>query len=114
MQTVVPSAHCAIGVFQNLIESKYAAPLSAWYCAHDPAWSASISAHALVLTGVSPKERACIAWTFGVLTHLVQRYAQLGCVALVASIQVSAHPVAPSLGMVSSTGAPASLSWMVW
>src|SRR5450759_1864479 len=114
MQTVVPSAHCAIGVFQNLIESKYAAPLSAWYCAHEPAWSASIAAHALVLTGVSPKKRACSACTCGVLTYAVHRYAQLGCGALVASIHVSPQPVAPSLGMVSATGAPAALSWMVW
>src|SRR5205823_6289182 len=78
------------------------------------ACAASISAHAFELTGVSPKERACCACTLGVLTHLVHRYAQLGCVALVASIQVSAHPVAPSVGMVSSTDAPDAFSWMVW
>ena len=31
-----------------------------------------------------------------------------------ASIQVSPHPVAPSLGIVSATWAPASFSWIVW
>ena len=29
--------------------------------------------HALLFTGVSPKERACSACTWGVLTHLAQR-----------------------------------------
>ena len=49
------------------------------------------------------------------LTYAVQRYAQLGCGALVASIHVSPHPVAPSVGMVSATATlPSSLSWMVW
>src|ERR1700682_1621504 len=110
MQLLLPSGHCAMAVFQNLRLSKYEPATSAWYCAHEPAWRASISAQALVLTGVSPNERACKACTFGVLTHLVHRYAQLGCGALVASIQVSAQPVAPSLGMVSATGAPAACS----
>ena len=33
---------------------------------------------------------------------------------MVASIHVSPQPVAPSEGIVSATGAPAALSWMVW
>src|SRR6266850_2793911 len=114
MQLLLPSPHCAIGVFQNLIVSKYEPAASAWYCAHEPACRASISAHALVLTGVSPKNRACRACTFAVLTYAVQRYAQFGCGALVPSIHVSPQPVAPSVGMVSATGAPAALSRMVW
>src|SRR5712692_6062448 len=57
---------------------------------------------------------ACSACTVGVLTHFVHMYAQLGCGAFVASIQVSAHPVAPSVaGMVSLTGAPAVLRSVV-
>src|SRR6266849_5275652 len=77
---------------------KYEPGASAWYCAHEPACRASISAQALVLTGVSPKYSACRAWTFGVLTYAVHRYAQFGCVAFVASIQVSPQPVAPLIG----------------
>ena len=36
MQSFCPLSHVAIGVFQNLIEAKYAASASAWYSAHDP------------------------------------------------------------------------------
>src|SRR6267143_5014278 len=114
MQFLLPSGQVAIGVFQNLMESKYEPGASAWYCLHEPAWRDSICAQALVLTGVSPNERACSAWMSGRLTHWVHRYAQLGWGALVASIHVSPHPVAPSLGMVSATGAPAAFSWIVW
>src|SRR5439155_9421473 len=114
MQLWLPSGHVEIGVFQNLMVSKYEPGAFAWYCAHEPACSASICAHACVFTGVSPKNSACSACTFAVLTYCVHRYAQLGWGALVASIHVSPHPVAPSSGMVSSTFAPAALSWIVW
>ena len=30
-----------------------------------------MSGHAFVLAGVSPKEIACCAWTFGVETHFI-------------------------------------------
>src|SRR6266853_301872 len=50
---------------------------------------------------------ACSACTLAVLTHAAHLYAQLGCGALVASIHVSAHPVAPSEGIVSAVCAPA-------
>src|SRR2546430_3083645 len=110
----LPSAQVAIGVFQKWMESKYEPGAFAWYCAQEPACSASICAHAWVLTGVSPKNRACSAWTLAVLTYCVHRYAQLGWGALVASIQVSPHPVAPSVGIVSSTFAPAAFSCIVW
>src|SRR5882672_2004761 len=106
MQFLLPSLQVAIGVFQNLMVSKYDPTASAWYCAHEPAWSFSIWAQAFLLTGVSPKKRACWAWTSGVLTHFVHRYAQLGCGALVASIHVSPHPVAPSVGIVSAKFLP--------
>src|SRR6266550_7858482 len=56
---------------------------------------------------------ACSACTVAVLTHFAHMYAQLGCGAFVASIQVSAHPVAPSVGIVSFTGAPAVLRSVV-
>src|SRR5579864_1626225 len=70
---------------------------------------------AILFTGVSPKESACSACTCGVLTHFSHMYAQFGCFALVASIQVSPHPVAPSWGIVSATWTfPSEISWLVW
>src|ERR1035437_10712250 len=57
---------------------------------------------------------ASCACTLGVDTHAIHRYAQLGCGALVARSQVSAQPVAPSLGMVSATLALAAFSVLVW
>src|SRR5207253_6703590 len=113
-QSDLPLPQSASGVFQNLIVLKYDAGASAWYCAHDPACNVSISEQALVLTGVSPKKIACCACTCGVLIHLYQRYAQLGCGAFVPSIQVSAQPVAPSDGMVSATGTLATCRVFVW
>src|SRR6516225_11322583 len=73
-----------------------------------------MSAQTCELAGVSPKEMACCACTFGVVTHCIHLYAQLGCGALVASIQVSAHPVAPCLGMVSATLTFAACRVLVW
>src|SRR5919204_2895830 len=43
-----------------------------------------------------------------------QRYAQLGWGAFVASIHVSAQPVAPSLGIVDAIGTPSLLSTLSW
>src|SRR4051794_1759988 len=70
--------------------------------------------HASGLTGVSPKTSACWAWTFGVVTYFIQRYAQFGCGAFFASIHVSAQPVAPSRGTSSFTGALSACSASVW
>src|SRR3989442_13959601 len=71
-------------------------------------------AHAFVLAGVSPKEIACWACTFGVETHLIHDTAQFGCFALEEIIHVSAQPVAPSFGIRSFTGAFAACSVLVW
>src|ERR671936_3153777 len=71
-------------------------------------------AHALLLSGVSPYVTACWAWTFAVLMYRIHMYAQLGCGAFVASNQLSAHPVAPSLGMTDATGALATCNWLCW
>src|ERR1039458_3712096 len=96
MQSFLPLPQSAIGVFQNLIELKYAADAPQWYCAAEPGESLFMTAHAFVLAGVSPKKSACSACTFGVETHFIHMYAQFGCFACDDSIHVSAHPVAPS------------------
>ncbi len=69
---------------------------------------------AFVFAGVSPNEIACCACTLGVETQSIHLYAQLGCCACADSIQVSAQPVAPSLGIRSFTGAPLSCNVIVW
>src|SRR5437868_15304525 len=73
-----------------------------------------MNGQAFGLTGVSPKTIACLASTFGVVTYFIHRYAQCGCGAFLASIHVSAQPVAPSLGMISLTGALSAWSANVW
>src|SRR5437764_12934444 len=114
MQSLLPLPHAATGVFQNLIELKYAAGALAWYCAHEPFESLFIHVHAFVFAGVSPNEIACSACTFGVEIHFSHRYAQFGCFACADSIHVSAQPVAPSFGIRSLTGTFAALSVFVW
>src|SRR5271166_6711823 len=110
MQLLWPLPHSLTGVFQNLMLLKYAAGALAWYCPHEPFLIASMYWHALVLAGVSPKEIACSACTFGLDTQFTHLYAQFGCLACAANIHVSAQPVAPSAGITSPTGAPAALS----
>ena len=55
MQLLLPFPQFFTGVFQNLIELKYAVGAFAWYCAHEPFDSLSMTAHAFVFAGVSPK-----------------------------------------------------------
>ena len=71
-------------------------------------------AHALELAGVSPNDSACCACGFGSEMYFIQRYAQFGCGALVASSHESAQPVAPCDGMVSSAANPAFFRLPVW
>src|SRR5919199_5647394 len=101
MQSFLPFPQSAIGVFQNLMLLKYDAGAFAWYCAQPPFWILSMYGHAFGFAGVSPNDSACSAWTFGVETHLMKRYAQFGCLAFEAIIHVSAQPVAPSFGIRS-------------
>ena len=54
-----------------------------------------------MFTGVSPKEIACCACTFGVETHASHLYAQSRFFVCADTIQVSAQPVAPSFGIRS-------------
>src|SRR6266568_4139169 len=113
MQSVLPFPQSFVGVFQNLIELKYAVGASAWYWWHAPFDSLFMTAHAFVFAGVSPNEIACSACTFGVDTHLIHLTAQFGCFTWEEIIHVSAHPVAPSLGMRSLTGAFAACNVFV-
>src|SRR5215475_3121399 len=46
--------------------------------------------------------------------YFIHMYAQLGCGALAASIQVSAQPVAPSDGIVSPIGNLSARSVLTW
>ena len=55
MQSYLPLPQLATGVFQNLIELKYAGDAPQWYWAADPFDSLSMIGHAFVFTGVSPK-----------------------------------------------------------
>ena len=64
-----------------------------------------MNGHAFELAGVSPKTSACCACELRLEMYFIHMYAQFGCGAFVASIHVSAQPVAPSFGIVSLTGA---------
>src|SRR3954447_12506118 len=114
MQLFWPLPHAATGVFQNLIELKYDADAPQWYCSAEPFASLFMIGHARGFAGVSPKKIACCACTFGVETHFSHMYAQFGCFACADNIHVSAQPVAPSLGIVSLTGALSPISVFVW
>src|ERR1051325_8770082 len=98
-----PQPQAGTGVFQNLMLREYEAGALRWYCAQDPAWILFMYLQASGLTGVSPKTSACFACTAGVDAYFIQSIAQFGCGAFLASIQVSAQPVAPSRGMISLT-----------
>src|SRR6266550_5606102 len=114
MQFVLPLPQFATGVFQNLIELKYAAGAFRCHLVQLPFSSLFMKEHAFLFAGVSPNESACCAWIFGVETHLIHMTAQFGCLAFDEIIQVSAQPVAPSLGIRSFTGALAAWSVFVW
>src|SRR5579863_7686372 len=74
----------------------------------------SMMGQASEFAGVSPKLMACSACTVGVETHFIHMYAQFGSGAWVASIQVSAHPDAPSCGISSATAAWLPFNVLVW
>src|SRR5881392_3865190 len=114
MQLVLPLPQFATGVFQNLIELKYAAGAFRCHLVQLLFSSLFMNGHAFLFAGVSPNESACCACTFGVDTHLIHMTAQFGCLAFVEIIHVSAQPVAPSFGIRSATGAFAACSGAVW
>src|SRR4029079_11821447 len=57
-----------------------------------------VSPHAFVCAGASPKYSATWALTSGEVIQSIHLYMQFGCAAFDESIQVSDHPVDPSLG----------------
>src|SRR4029078_2173808 len=62
-------------------------------------WSfAAVYAHAARLAGASPNHSATCACTFGEVIQFIHLYMQFGFLALELIIQVSDHPVEPSLG----------------
>src|SRR4051794_23161155 len=68
-------------------------------------WSlAAVSAHDFLLEGASPNHSATAALAFGEMMWFIHMYMQFGCLALEEIIQVSDHPVAPSLGRIVLTG----------
>src|SRR3954454_7586436 len=68
-------------------------------------WDLSaVWSHAFWLAGASPNHSATSALTFGEMIQFIHLYAQLGCCDFAASIQVSDHPVEPSLGSTVLTG----------
>jgi hypothetical protein len=58
-----------------------------------------------LFAGDSPNHSATCAFTSGETIQFIHWYAQFGCAALAATIQVSDHPVAPSDGSTAATGA---------
>ena len=68
-------------------------------------WSLSaVSAQDFLLAGASPKYSATLAFASGEMMWFIHMYMQLGCLALEEIIQVSDHPVEPSLGSTTFTG----------
>ena len=112
MQTVPRSSpQSATGVVQYQICLKYSSS-SAWKVLQ---WFLStVRAHAPLLEGASPKYSVAFAFASGEMMWSIQRYMQFGCLALDEIIQVSDHPVEPSLGSVVSTGALSPARTLAW
>src|ERR1700686_4450564 len=75
-----------------------------WYVAQNVGSLLAMTSHALRFAGASPNHCATCACTAGVVIQFIHRYMQLGCAACEYIIQVSDHPVDPSLGTVTATG----------
>jgi hypothetical protein len=99
--SVRPSRHCEIGVVQYQIFFAYAASVT-WYPAQN---FLPVMAQAFGLAGASPNHWATWACTFGLVIQLSHMYAQFLCWDFAPTIQVSDHPVEPSLGNTVATGA---------
>ena len=80
----------------------------------------AVWSQARLWAGASPKNSATSALTFGETIQFIHLYMQFGCLALELIIQVSDHPVAPSLGRkpwlagLAATGSPSPLSAKYW
>src|SRR3954471_21751591 len=110
MQFFEPLPQSAVGVFQNATRMKLSEPL-VW---HPVSPSSAFPVHAAIITGTEPNQAArspCSLSSSECSSHL---YAQFGCGASMCIIVVSAHPVAPSVGMTLATCAPEALSVFTW
>src|SRR3954468_12407533 len=95
-----PSKQCFVGVVQYAILSEKALS-AAWNAVQ---WFLSaVKLQAFDWAGASPNHSATCAFTFGDVIQFIHWYMQFGCLACAATIQVSDHPVAPSLGSIALT-----------
>src|SRR5262245_54528924 len=74
----------------------------------------ALPSHAAGTAGTEPNQEARSPCTLALSDHSIHRYAQFGCFASVASIVVSAHPVAPSSGTVLAIGCLLATSVLTW
>jgi uncharacterized membrane protein len=102
--SVRPSRHSAVGVVQYQTSSQYSVS-SAWKMSQ---WSGlDASSQDLLLPGASPKYSAIWMLIGADVMWFTNRYEQLMLAVLELIIQVSDQPVAPSIGLVTSTGTSA-------
>ena len=106
----VPAEQDASGVRQNQILSKFSKPL----VLQPSAPSRSLPVQAAGTAGTEPNHEARSPCTFAFSDHSIHLYAQFGCLASVASIVVSAQPVAPSSGTVLAIGCLLATSVLTW
>ena len=91
---------------------------AAWYLLQN--FGSEVWLQALLWAGASPKYSATWALTFGEMIQSIHMYMQFGCAACELIIQVSDHPVAPSLGRnpsprgLAATGWPSAFSAKYW
>src|SRR5262245_59540766 len=81
---------------------------------HPSAPNKSLPSQAFGTTGFEPNHAATSPCTFGEIDHSSHLYAQFGWRAPVASMVVSAQPVAPSAGTVVATFALLASSVLAW
>src|SRR4051794_14156757 len=109
MQSLVPSPQSACGVFHRYSDfRKSTFPHSPYRTVSTRSASLPsafrVTSHAFTLLVAAPYQMATSLWTCGVIVHCIHFSMQLGCCAFDDIIQVSAHPVTPSLGTTSPTG----------
>src|SRR5438067_2270240 len=112
MQSLEPAVlpQSAVGVFQNAILSKLSDPLSL----QPVGPSSALPVQADSTTGTEPNHAARSPCSFTSSECSIHLYAQLGCGASMCIMVVSAHPVAPSAGMVLAMCCMAAFRVFTW